>query len=92
MGVPRELEMTERLQRAFKSQNYDRQGEFLLSLSADDYIVVIHALIVAGYAFEEKSVAKGTPIRDRSCAYDELHDQLMDWNHCDIEPNEKEQP
>ena len=65
---------------AFKSDDYDAQGEFVLSLSADDYVVVMHALVVAGTAIE---LSKGT---DAAAPYDELHDRLMDWNHNDLEP------
>ena len=65
---------------AFKSEEYNREGEFLLSLSADDYTIVMHALVVAGTAIEE---SKGT---EASSVYDDLHDRLMDWNHNDLEP------
>tara|TARA_R110002167_G_scaffold42496_2_gene129024 strand:- start:862 stop:1089 length:228 start_codon:yes stop_codon:yes gene_type:complete len=64
----------------FQSEKYDHQGEFLLSLSADDYNVVMHALVVAGGVMEE---TKGT---DASLIYDGLHDRLTYWNDCDIEP------
>jgi hypothetical protein len=65
---------------AFKSEKYNREGEFLLSLSADDYVVVMHALVVAGTArrVEHGDVA--------AAPYDGLYDRLMDWNHCDLEP------
>ena len=65
---------------AFKSEEYNREGEFLLSLSADDYTIVMHALVVAGTAIE---ASKGT---EASSVYDDLHDRLMDWNHNDLEP------
>ena len=64
----------------FKSANYDPQGEFLMSLSADDYTIVMHALVLAGTAVEE---SKGT---DAALPYDDLHDRLMGWNHNDLEP------
>lgn len=66
--------------KAFKSKQYDMAVEFLLSLSAEDYGIVMHALVVAGGAIEQ---TKGT---DLSLVYDDLHDRLNDWNHCDIEP------
>ena len=65
----------------FLSRSFDSQGSFPLILSADDYAVVMHALVVAGSAIEEK---KGT---DAAAPYDGLHDRLMDWNHCDIQPD-----
>jgi hypothetical protein len=76
--------MTDRLQRAFQSEKYGPEGEFLLSLSADDYQVVMHALVVAGGTIERK---RGT---GASLIYDDLHDRLNDWNHCDIEPYTEE--
>jgi hypothetical protein len=81
--------MTDRLQRAFQSEKYGPEGEFLLSLSADDYQVVMHALVVAGSAIEAKSWEKGS--LDTSLIYDDLHDRLNDWNHCDIEPYTEEE-
>jgi hypothetical protein len=41
--------------RAFQSEEYGPEGEFLLALSADDYQVVMHALVVAGGALEPVS-------------------------------------
>ena len=72
--------MTNQEPRTFKSGNYGRGGEFLLSLSAVDYGLVMHALVLAGTAVEDR---RGS---DASRPYDELHDRLMDWNHCDEEP------
>lgn len=66
--------------RVFKSANYDPQGEFLMSLSADDYTIIAHALVLAGTVVEE---SKGT---DAALPYDDLHDRLMGWNHNDLEP------
>ena len=45
----------------------------------------MHALVLAGNSLEVVTYA-GTELRDRSRPYDELHDRLMDWNHCDEEP------
>ena len=64
----------------FRSGNYGRGGEFQLSLSAVDYGLLMHALVLAGTAVEDR---RGN---DASRPYDELHDRLMDWNHCDEEP------
>ncbi len=69
----------------FRSGNYGRGGEFQLSLSAVDYTLLMHALVLAGNSLEVVTYA-GTELRDRSRPYDELHDRLMDWNHCDEEP------
>mgnify|MGYP003626793104 CR=1 FL=1 len=66
--------MTNQEPRTFKSGNYGRTGEFLLSLSAVDYGLVMHALVLAGTVVADR---RGI---DAARPYDELHDRLMDWN------------
>ena len=72
--------MADQESRTFSSGDYGREGEFLISLSASDYGVVMHALVVAGTVVADR---RGI---DAARPYDELHDRLMDWNHCDEEP------
>jgi hypothetical protein len=69
---------------AFKSEKFDRLGEFRLSLSQGDYMIVMHALMLGGNIVAERRGEKA------SRPYDELHDRLMDWNHCDEEPYDEE--
>ena len=68
------------MEQALKEKDQFESGDFLLALTEADYRVVMHALVVAGTTIES---TKGA---DTSLLYDDLHDRLMDWNHCDEEP------
>ena len=64
--------MADQESRTFSSGDYGREGEFSLALSAVDYGLLMHALVLAGTAVEDR---RGN---DASRPYDELHDRLMD--------------
>ena len=57
----------------------DPEDEFTLVLSAHDYLLIKHALAVAGNVVEDR---RGT---EAALQYDDLHDRLQDWNHTDPE-------
>jgi hypothetical protein len=57
----------------------DPEGEFTLVLTAHDYLLIKHALAIAGNVVEDRRSAQA------AAQYDELHDRLQDWNHTDAD-------